>query len=73
MEFNCCRRFQATGRTDYIVGNVGLNTLYQASDQYPVYITAKDFDGNGNYDAIPSMFLPDVNGDEKRISCIWKR
>ncbi len=53
--------FRHTGRTDYIVGNIGLNTLYQASEQYPAYVTAKDFDGNGNYDAVPSIFLPDVN------------
>jgi len=31
--------FRHTGRTDYIVGNAGLNTLYKASDKYPVYIT----------------------------------
>src|SRR5580704_7105782 len=41
--------FRHTGRTDYIVGNTGLNTLYHASEQYPVYITAKDFDNNGAY------------------------
>ncbi|MEO5893732.1 MAG: VCBS repeat-containing protein [Ferruginibacter sp.] len=54
--------FRHTGRTDYIVGNVGLNTLYQVSDQYPAYITAKDFDNNGGFDAIPSLFLPDKKG-----------
>jgi hypothetical protein len=59
--------FRHTGRTDYIVGNVGANTLYQASDEYPVYVTAKDFDGNGNYDAVPSIFLPDVNGEKKEF------
>ncbi|MBV9960901.1 MAG: VCBS repeat-containing protein, partial [Parafilimonas sp.] len=59
--------FRHTGRTDYIVGNVGLNTLYQASDEYPVYITAKDFDGNGNYDAIPSIFFLDSTGIKKEF------
>ncbi len=59
--------FRHTGRTDYIVGNVGLNTLYQASDQYPVYVTAADFVNNGNYLAIPSLYLPDVNGDLKEF------
>ncbi|MEP7141990.1 MAG: VCBS repeat-containing protein [Ferruginibacter sp.] len=54
--------FRHTGRTDYIVGNVGLNTIYQASEQYPVYITAKDFTNNGGYEAIPSLFLPDKDG-----------
>jgi ASPIC and UnbV/FG-GAP-like repeat len=51
--------FRHTGRMDYIVGNTGLNTLYKASDKYPVYITAGDFDHNGHYVGIPSLFLPD--------------
>src|SRR4030095_2306895 len=59
--------FRHTGRTDYIVGNAGLNTLYKASDQYPVYITAKDFDNNGGYEAIPSLFLPDQKGQMKEF------
>lgn len=60
--------FRHTGRTDYIVGNIGLNTLYQASERYPVYITAKDFEGNGNYNAITSIFLPEaLDGDMKEF------
>ena len=35
--------FRHTGRTDYIVGNVGLNTLYQASDQIPGLHYCKGF------------------------------
>jgi len=54
--------FNHDGKTDYIVGNTGLNTFYKASEKYPVYITAKDFDNNGSYDAFPSLFLKDVNG-----------
>lgn len=59
--------FRHTGRIDYIVGNVGQNTLFQASDQYPVYITAKDFDNSGAYSAIPSIFLMDQNGEKKEF------
>jgi ASPIC and UnbV/FG-GAP-like repeat len=59
--------FRHTGRTDYIVGNTGLNSLYQASEQYPVYITAKDFDSNGKYAGIPSFFLPDQHGVKKEF------
>jgi hypothetical protein len=54
--------FRHTGRMDYIVGNTGLNTLYQVSDQYPAYITAKDFDKRDRYDAFPSLFLPGQDG-----------
>ena len=59
--------FRHTGRTDYIVGNLGMNSLLQASDSFPVYITAKDFDNNGTYDAITSLFLPDKNGVKKEF------
>jgi hypothetical protein len=59
--------FRHTGRTDYIVGNVGLNTLYQASDQRPVYVTAGDFVENGSCLAIPSQFLPDEHGAFKEF------
>lgn len=55
--------FNHDGRTDYIVGNVGLNTFYKGTDQYPVYVTAKDFDNNGSYDAFLSLFLKDKNGN----------
>ncbi len=50
--------FDNDGDIDYIVGNLGLNSFYKASDKYPVKIYAKDFDNNGSYDAIPTAFLP---------------
>lgn len=53
--------FRHTGLTDYIVGNVGLNTIYKASEQYPVYVTAKDFDNTGGYVPVLSYFLNDKN------------
>jgi hypothetical protein len=59
--------FRHTGRMDYIIGNVGENTLYKASDTFPVYLTAKDFDNTGNYIAIPSLFLPDRDGTKKEF------
>jgi hypothetical protein len=59
--------FRHTGRMDYIVGNTGLNTFYKATEQYPVYITAKDFDGNGSYDAFTSVFLKDKDGKMKEF------
>jgi ASPIC and UnbV/FG-GAP-like repeat len=59
--------FRHTGKMDYIVGNVGQNTLYQASDSFPVYVTAKDFDNSGNYIAIPSLYLPDLKDGKKEF------
>ena len=64
--------FRHTGRMDYIVGNVGLNTLYRASEQYPVHIIAKDFDKNGSYAAITSIFLEDQDGDKKEFPALGR-
>lgn len=50
--------FDNDGDIDYVVGNLGLNSFFKASDKYPVSIYAKDFDGNGNFDAIPTIYLP---------------
>jgi hypothetical protein len=54
--------FRHTGRIDYVVGNMGLNSFYQAADQHPIYITAGDFANNRSFMAIPSLFLPDLHG-----------
>ncbi|HTD97848.1 MAG TPA: VCBS repeat-containing protein, partial [Mucilaginibacter sp.] len=64
--------FRHTGRMDYIVGNVGQNTLFKASERYPVYLTAKDFDKNGSYNAITSIFLPDKNGEKKEFPAVGR-
>ena len=59
--------FRHLGRMDYILGNQGQNTLYQASDSFPVYMTAKDFDISNNFIAIPSLFLKDIHGEKKEF------
>ena len=64
--------FRHTGRTDYIVGNLGLNSLYQASKQFPVCVTAKDFDNTGNYIAIPSLYLPDQQGVKREFPAMGR-
>ena len=51
--------FDNDGDMDYIAGNLGLNSFFKASAGKPVHIYAKDFDGNGSYDAIPSLYLLD--------------
>jgi hypothetical protein len=49
--------FNNDGLTDYVVGNMGDNTLYKASNEYPVSVYAKDFNNDGIYDVIPSLYL----------------
>jgi hypothetical protein len=50
--------FDNDGDVDYVVSNLGLNSFYRASEKEPVKIYAKDFDGNGSFDAIPTLYLP---------------
>lgn len=45
------------GDTDYILGNLGWNTLNKGSDEQPLGIYAMDFDNNGGYDAIPTVYF----------------
>ncbi|PWU02117.1 MAG: RNA-binding protein [Bacteroidetes bacterium] len=56
--------FDNDGDIDYVVGNLGENSFYRASDNEPVRIYAKDFDKNGSYDALLSVYIPDqhLNG-----------
>jgi enediyne biosynthesis protein E4 len=49
--------FNNNGRTDYVVGNLGLNSRLRASESEPVRIHAADFDGNGTIDPVISRYL----------------
>jgi len=57
--------FDNDGDMDYILGNTGENTFYRVSPQYPAKLYAKDFNNDGNYDAIPTLFLQDEKGKLK--------
>ena len=51
------------GKTDYILGNLGLNSFYKGFKERPFEVYANDFDGNGSFDAIPFLFLKGENGN----------
>ncbi len=59
--------FNKDGLTDYVAGNLGLNSFYRASEEFPVNIYAKDFDGNGVTESIVTVFLKDKNGIKKEF------
>jgi enediyne biosynthesis protein E4 len=59
--------FDNDGDIDYVAGNLGENSYYRASDQYPVRLYAKDFDKNEGFDAIPTQYLKDVDGSKKEF------
>ncbi|HEY0111045.1 MAG TPA: RNA-binding protein, partial [Fibrella sp.] len=48
--------------------NLGLNARMKATEGQPVRIYAGDFDNNGFYDAIPTVFIPDETGKEREFT-----
>jgi ASPIC and UnbV/FG-GAP-like repeat len=59
--------FDNDGDIDYIVGNLGQNSFFRASPDFPVRAYGKDFDNNGVYDLLTSLYLPDSTGEKKEF------
>jgi hypothetical protein len=53
--------FNRDGRTDFIVGNLGLNTRFRASESEPTTMYVKDFDKNGFGEHIVSYYTDGAN------------
>ncbi|HEY9155111.1 MAG TPA: CRTAC1 family protein, partial [Opitutaceae bacterium] len=51
--------FNGDGKLDYVVGNVGLNTQYQADAQHPAVLFAGDFKGDGSSELIEAYYEGD--------------
>ena len=47
------------GLTDFVVGNLGLNYKYKASEEKPFSVNGKDIDGSGTYDIVLSCYYGD--------------
>ncbi len=60
--------FDRDGDIDYVAGNLGRNARMQATDAEPVHVYAGDFDNNGFYDAIPTIFIPDADGRKQEYT-----
>ena len=52
--------FDNDGDDDYIVGNLGKNSFYRASDKYPVAVYAKDFYDQGTTQCVITLYLNDT-------------
>ncbi len=52
--------FDNDGDIDYVAGNLGTNSLHRASETQPVHIYAKDFNKDGFFDAIPTVYYRDA-------------
>ncbi len=49
--------FDGDGDTDYVAGNLGLNSKFRASASEPVRVFADDYDHNGRLDPILTYYL----------------
>ena len=60
--------YDRDGDIDYIIGNLGLNNNYQATQAYPLWIYAKDFDGNGSVDPVLACYQREsLDADTKKL------
>lgn len=59
--------FDNDGDIDYIAGNLGENSFFKASKEFPVNIYANDFDGNGTIDPVIAVYLKDQQGNKKEF------
>jgi len=61
--WNCIQAadFDEDGDTDYVLGNLGLNTKYKTSIENPVSLYVDDFNHDGVQDAILSHYIQGVN------------
>lgn len=59
--------FDKDGDDDYIVGNLGLNNFLRSTPETPTTVYSKDFDKDGFYDAIPTVYFPDTDGKLKEF------
>jgi hypothetical protein len=59
--------FDQDGDTDYIAGNLGLNSRYKGTPTEPLCVNASDYDKNGSIDPILSLYS---NGS-KQVAHAW--
>lgn len=53
--------FDGDGDKDLVIGNLGLNAQFHASEQQPISMYYKDFDGNGSIDPLFCYFVQGVS------------
>ncbi len=59
--------FDQDGDIDYVAGNLGTNTLFKATDEHPLGVYGADFDGNGGFDLVPTVFLKNALGQVEEV------
>ncbi len=69
--WNCIEKVDVdnNGFDDYIIGNLGLNYKYHASEEKPFVVYAKDFDQSGSCDIVLGAYYGDVMYPIRGRSC----
>tara|TARA_R110000823_G_scaffold21778_1_gene65681 strand:+ start:13884 stop:17390 length:3507 start_codon:yes stop_codon:yes gene_type:complete len=57
--------FDNDGDIDYIAGNLGENSVFKASKEYPLELYRGDFDKDGRIDPIITRYYEDDNGKKR--------
>ncbi len=57
------------GDIDLVAANLGLNTKYKASQESPLQLFARDFDGNGTFDVVESKRQKGTELPVRGLSC----
>jgi len=52
--------FDADGDVDFVLGNFGLNNVYNVDQEHPAKLLYKDFDNNGSIDPILHYYIDDT-------------
>jgi enediyne biosynthesis protein E4 len=59
--------FDQDGDIDFMAGNLGKNSLIKPTDEQPFSIYSDDFNKDGYYDAIPTIFYPNREGKKREF------
>ena len=65
----CAGDIDNDGDTDFVVGNVGLNTKYKASDEKPELLYYGDFEGLGRKRIVEAKFENETCFPRRGLSC----
>jgi enediyne biosynthesis protein E4 len=57
------------GDTDYILGNLGLNSKNKASAELPFHVYGDDFDNNGNFDIVLGYYYEGTQYPVRGLQC----
>ena len=65
----CAGDIDNDGDTDFVVGNIGLNTKYKASDEKPELLYYGDFEGLGRKRIVEAKFEDETCFPRRGLSC----